>query len=103
MELPHAERDGYFPPPTLIFSIRPGPMTIRILTEPEVQIVPLMVVLRDLDALRSVCRRRGWEFRTGQQTYRPFGGWVDTRPRARGIRPSALGPCAHAIGVPGCL
>ena len=64
---------------------------------PETRTAQLTIVLRDLDALQTVCRRRGWEFRAGQQTYRWFGRWLN------GAAPAELGRCTHAIGVPGCL
>ncbi len=62
----------------------------------------LQLLLRDLDALRTVCRRRGWEFRVGQRRYRWFGRWLDDCPLPTGVEVEELGHCAHAIGVPGC-
>lgn len=61
-------------------------------------ILTLILQLRDLSALQAVCRRRGWEFRAGQRSYRGFGRVLSDRP---GL--SAAGQCAHAIGMPGCL
>jgi hypothetical protein len=63
-----------------------------------VQLLPISIRLRDLEALRAVCRRRGWEFRAGQCRYRWFGRVLDDRPGPLGV-----GHCTHAIGVPGCV
>jgi hypothetical protein len=73
-------------------------MNISTLYETEAAVVLLAVQLRDLNVLRAVCRWRGWEFRTGQKTYRWFGWWLGPGPP-----PAELGRCAHAIGIPGCL
>lgn len=59
--------------------------------------------VRDLEALQTVCWRRGWEFRAGQRTYRWFGHRVDNRPLPPGLSPLELGRCTHAIAIPGCL
>lgn len=63
-------------------------MNISTLSNREVRIASLQLQLRDLEALRTVCRCQRWEFRAGQRHYRAFG-----QPGAR---------CAHAIGIPGC-
>jgi hypothetical protein len=66
-------------------------------------ILPITVLVRDLEALQVICRRRGWEFRGGQQRYRWFGHWLGDQPPPAGVSVDELGHCAHAIGVPGCL
>src|ERR1700687_6418581 len=71
-------------------------MNISTLSKPSIQLAQLTLLIRDLEVLRAVCRWRGWEFRSGQRTYRWFGRWLDTTP------PPAVGCCAHAIGIPGC-
>jgi hypothetical protein len=63
----------------------------------------LNLVIRNLDAFRAACRRRGWEFRAGQRRYRWFGRWLDDQPLPGGLTPVELGRCAHAVGIPGCL
>lgn len=65
-------------------------MNTSTLSNREVRIATLQLQLRDLAALRVVCRLRGWEFRAGQQHYRAFG------------QPSDRNRCAHALGIPGC-
>jgi hypothetical protein len=66
-------------------------------------IIPITVQLRDLEALKAVCRRRGWEFRAGQRRYRWFGRRLTDRPLPDSVPSFELGRCAHAIGVRGCL
>lgn len=65
-------------------------MNTSTLSEREVRIATVQLQLRDLTALRAVCRLRGWEFRAGQQSHRAFGQRSD------------FIHCAHAIGIPGC-
>jgi hypothetical protein len=72
-------------------------MNISTLSNLTALIVPLEVQLRDLDVVRAICRRHGWEFRAEQRTYRWFGWWLGAGPP-----PAGLGRCDHAIGVPGC-
>lgn len=67
-----------------------------------IEVLPITVLLRDLDVLRAVCRRRGWELRLGQRRYRWFGRRLGDRPLAPSIRADELGHCDHAVGVPGC-
>ncbi|MBY0522216.1 MAG: hypothetical protein K2R98_02395 [Gemmataceae bacterium] len=59
--------------------------------------------LRDLDAIQTLCRRRGWEFRAHQHRYRWFGHWLGEGSLPPGIAPSDLGHCTHAIAIPGCF
>src|SRR5271166_3541145 len=55
----------------------------------------LKLQLRDLDAFRVVCRRQGWEFRSGQRRYRRFS------PEDASAR-SLVGRCRQAVAIEGC-
>lgn len=60
--------------------------------------VQLQVRLRDRAVLEAVCRRRGWEFCTGQPRRRWFGRALADMP----LSPIRT-PYSHTIGIPGCL
>jgi len=66
------------------------------------ELIPITLLVRDLEALRAVCRRRGWEFREGQRHYRWFGRWLGDQPLPPGVAAAELGHCVHAVGFPGC-
>lgn len=57
--------------------------------------------VRDLEALKSACRRLGLEFVAGQRTYRWYGRSVGDYPLPEGFSEKDLGKCDHAIRVPG--
>jgi len=79
------------------------------------------IEMPDLPAIRAACKRLGWEFCEGQQTYQWYGSWVDDSPlpealftpeEAERIKAmsrdercafmmTVLGKCEHAIKVPG--
>lgn len=66
-------------------------------------ILTLTLLLRDLPALQSACRRRDWEFRAGQRHYRWFGRQLGDRPLPAGLKATELWHCTHAIAISGCL
>jgi len=57
----------------------------------------LRLQLRELDALRAVCRRQRWEMRLDQQRFRWFGPSASDRSLSPG-----WGRCAHVLVIPGC-
>jgi len=59
------------------------------------------LVIKDLEALKSACKRLGFEFREGQKTYQWYGRWVWDSPMPEGVTEEELGKCNHAIHVPG--
>src|SRR5688572_9498476 len=84
-------------------------------------VVSVEIELRSLDAIKKACKRQGWTFKEGQQTYRWVGKWYDDSPVPRNLfeteeeyqrvlnmpKPvrcaymkNALGHCTHAIQVP---
>ena len=60
------------------------------------------VRIDDLDALKAACRRLGFQFSKGQNTYKWYGRWVGDSPLPEGISKEELGKCDHAIIVPDC-
>ncbi len=85
-------------------------------------VVTVDIELDDLNALKLMCDRLGWEFREGQQTYAWVGTWVDDSPVPPGLfedkeeharvvamnrldrtlyMQNFLGHCEHAIHFPG--
>jgi len=85
-------------------------------------VVTVEVKVRSLEGVRRACRRLGWVFLEGQQTFKWYGQWVDDSPipeglfaadeieRLRALDPDLrreeltrrFGACDHAIRVPGC-
>lgn len=83
-------------------------------------VVRVAIQMNDLDAIKAACKRLGWTFTAGQQTYRWYGRWVGDSPipehlfsPAEAARIKAmtleersrcmtnfLGKCDHAIQVP---
>jgi hypothetical protein len=59
------------------------------------------LVIKDLEALKTACKRMGFEFREGQKTYQWYGRWVGDSPMPEGVTEEELGKCNHAIHVPG--
>jgi hypothetical protein len=59
------------------------------------------LVIKDLEALKTACKRMGFEFREGQTTYQWYGRWVGDSPMPEGVTEEELGKCNHAIHVPG--
>lgn len=67
-------------------------------------ITTVAVEIRDLEAVKALCREKGWTFKEGKKTYEWFGEWV--KQGDNDIRPSdeelaTWGHCDHAIGIPG--
>lgn len=87
-------------------------------------VVSLKIEIRNLDAVKAVCNRFGWELREGQNTYAWWSNWVDDspvpeelltalghdvaavkampRPERQKLMESILGKCDHAIRIPDC-
>ena len=59
------------------------------------------LIIKDLEALITACKRLGFEFREGQKTYQWYGRWVGDSPMPEGVTEEELGKCNHAIHVPG--
>lgn len=70
-------------------------------------VVTIKCELRDLTAIEAACKRLGWTFKRGQNTFKWYGTWVgdysgqDAAYIAADIKPEDYGKCDHAIGVPG--
>ena len=60
------------------------------------------VDVKDLNAVRRMCEREGWEFRENQKTYGWYGQSVGDYPIPEGVSVEDLGKCDHAIHIPGC-
>ena len=60
------------------------------------------VEIRDLDCLRRACSLLGFQFMTGQNTYKWYGRVMnpELHPLPEGMSLSQLGQCNHAIRVP---
>jgi len=56
----------------------------------------------DLDVIREMCTRQGWEFMEGQKTFAWFGRFIGDSPVPEGYSPEDYGKCDHAIRLPGC-
>jgi hypothetical protein len=69
---------------------------------PVSHIVTIKTEIRDLAAVRAVCKRFKWEFREGQTRYQWFGTYMGDAPLPEGVTVADLGTCTHAIHVPGC-
>ena len=57
--------------------------------------------IKSLEALKAACARLGFEFVTGQTTYKWYGRWMGDYPMPEGMTQADLGKCHHAIKVPG--
>lgn len=55
------------------------------------------VKIRDLDALKTACEKRGLQLRLGQKTYKWYGRHVGDYPMPEGLTEKDLGKCTHAI------
>jgi hypothetical protein len=69
-------------------------------------VVSIETELRDLEAVKSACKRLGFAFKENQTTFRWYGRWVDDYHQEdaayrHGIKPEEYGKCAHAIAIPG--
>ncbi|MCP4599239.1 MAG: hypothetical protein GY847_01660 [Proteobacteria bacterium] len=60
------------------------------------------VTITDLEAVRDMCKAKGWIFAEGQKTYKWFGRYVGDYPMPEGVTTEELGTCDHAIIIPGC-
>ncbi len=56
----------------------------------------------DLDIIREMCLRQGWQFMEGQKTFRWYGRFMGDAPVAEGMSVEDYGKCNHAIRIPGC-
>jgi len=59
------------------------------------------VEIRDLEAVKDICKELGLEFKENQRSYRWYGTHVGDYPLPEGFTKSDLGRCDHAIGVKG--
>jgi hypothetical protein len=64
-------------------------------------ITTINVEIRDLEAVKEICKELGLEFREGQRSYRWYGVSVGDYPIPTGFTKSDLGRCDHAIGIKG--
>lgn len=63
------------------------------------------IEVKDLDALKTACKRLGLTFVEGQKTYAWYGRWVNDYDAENaayryGIPPEDYGKCEHAITAP---
>ena len=65
-------------------------------------ITSLELEIKDLASLQAACKRLGWEFAEGQDTYSWYGTFVGDEPLPADTTVEELGHCEHAIKVPGC-
>lgn len=69
-------------------------------------VVKMKMLLKCLEAIKRACKRLGWTFVEGQQTYHWWGTDHDGRsvgdyPLPEGMTVADLGKCTHVIRVPG--
>lgn len=64
-------------------------------------ITKIEIEVTDLAALKAACRRLGFTFVEGKETYAWFGRFVGDAPLPEGVSVEELGKCDHAIEVPG--
>jgi len=62
--------------------------------------------LKDLQALKDMCKEHGFTFMEGQKSYKWFGKWMNDYDAAdsaykHGFKTEDYGKCSHAIKVPG--
>ena len=57
--------------------------------------------IRDLDTLKAACEQLGFQFMTGQRSYRWYGESVGDYPIPEGFTAADMGKCDHAIRVQG--
>lgn len=57
--------------------------------------------IKDLEAVKALCKEKGWEFMEGQTTYRWYGKLMGGSPIPAGMKVEDYGKCDHAIRVPG--
>ncbi|MBI4090864.1 MAG: hypothetical protein HY422_02470 [Candidatus Komeilibacteria bacterium] len=55
------------------------------------------IEIRDLDAMKAACEKRGLQLRRDQKTYRWWGHSVGDYPIPAGMTAADLGKCSHAI------
>lgn len=56
----------------------------------------------DLEVIKEMCRRQGWEFLENQKTFVWYGRFVGDSPIPEGYSVEDYGKCDHAIRIPGC-
>ena len=66
-------------------------------------ITKIETVVTNLDAVKAMCKRMGWEFCEGQKTYKWYGRFVGDTKLPDGLKISDLGKCSHAIKIPGAI
>ena len=64
-------------------------------------VTTITIEIRDLDAVREICKDLGLEFKENQKTYRWYGRHIGDYPLPEGISKSQLGRCDHALAVKG--
>jgi hypothetical protein len=55
----------------------------------------------DLDVVKTLCQRQGWEF-LNQNTFVWYGRFMGDSPVPENFTPEDYGKCDYAIRVPGC-
>ena len=60
------------------------------------------IQINNLEILKKVCDRLGFEFLKNQKSYQWYGTWVGRFSLPEGITENQLGKCDHAIRVPNC-
>lgn len=70
-------------------------------------VVVLDLDIKNLDAVKKLCKNLGWSFLENQKTYVWYGRWMNDYSQQdaavnQGIKPEDLGKCDHAISIPGC-
>ena len=64
-------------------------------------VVDIAIEIHDLNVIKAICKRAGWEFIEGKKTYKWFGRFVGDYPMPKGYTVDDLGKCEHAIKIPG--
>jgi len=57
--------------------------------------------IKDLENLKTTCKRLGLEFKQNQKTYQWYGEWMGD-PLPDGVKEEDLGKCDHAIHIKKC-
>lgn len=64
-------------------------------------VTSIQAEIKDIDAVKALCKEMGWTFKENQRTYKWWGMSVGDYPLPQGQKESDLGRCDHAIGIPG--
>jgi len=65
-------------------------------------VVDIDITINDLEAIKAMCKRQGWEFVENATTYKWYGHFVGNYAMPEGYTEADLGKCIHKIKVPGC-